>query len=154
MRHLARRSAAGVFLGIITLFFAGCSSEGPEIKGVVTLDGRPLDGVRLSFQPIGGENLGNAVAETDATGAFKIMPQADGVTLKPGKYAVTFSRMVDAQGNLPPARDRMMLEMSRQLKETIPAKYVAQITANAPSPAEVRDISDGPENLTFDLKSK
>lgn len=141
--------------------FVGCGSQGPEITGTVKLDDKPLDGVRVTFQPMDPKaKLGGAVAETDATGTFKIMPQADGVTLKPGKYGVTFSRMVDAQGQLPPARDRMMLEMSRQLTETIPAKYAAQAppsgmgpSTNVP-PAEIVEIKDEPANLTFDLKSK
>jgi hypothetical protein len=139
---------------VFTICFAGCGG-GPEIKGTVKLDGKPLEGVRVSFQPL-DPGLGGAVAETDAAGAFKIMPQADGVTLKPGKYGVTFSRMVDAQGNLPPARDRLMLEMSRKLTESIPAKYApqkAQGGAAAP-PLETREITDEPAELTFDLKSQ
>jgi hypothetical protein len=156
MLSAAWRSVAVAILGVSCLLGVGCGSQGPEIKGTVKLDGAPLEGVRVSFQPLDpkAETTG-AIAETDASGVFKIMPQADGVTLKPGKYGVTFSRMVDAQGKLPPARDRLMLEMSRQLTETIPSKYATQSAprGNAP-PVEIREIKNEPTDLTFDLKSK
>jgi hypothetical protein len=152
----AWRLAAGVLLGLGILLHAGCHSQGPEIKGLVKLDGTPLEGVRLTFQPLDRKlELTGAVAETDAAGAFKILPQADGVTLKPGKYGVTFSRMVDKDGKLPPPRDRLMLEMSRQLTETIPQKYATQVAPRGDAPpAEVVEIKDGPADLPFDLKSK
>ena len=134
----------------------GCGSQGPEIKGTVKLDGKPLDSVRVTFLPVGtGADLGGAVADTDAAGTFKVLPQADGVTLKPGKYGVTFTRMVDAQGNVPPERDRMMMQMGGKLTESIPAKYATRAAPRADSPpAEVVEIKDGPADLTFDLKSK
>ena len=141
---------------VIAPLLAGCASEGPEIKGIVKLDGKPLDSVRVTFLPVGtGAGLGGAVADTDAAGAFKVLPQADGVTLKPGKYGVTFTRMVDAQGNVPPERDRMMMQMGGKLTESIPAKYATRVAPRADSPpAEVVEIKDGPADLTFDLKSK
>jgi hypothetical protein len=142
-------AACAILVGL-----AGCQGEGPEIKGTVKLDGKALDGVRVSFLPL-DPKLGGAVAETDATGAFKIMPQADGVTLMPGKYGVTFSRMVDAQGNVPPARDRLMLEKAGKLTERIPAKYSAQTAMRADTPpAEIVEIKDEPAELTFDLKTQ
>ena len=138
----------------ISMWLAGCQGEGPEIKGTVKLDGKALDGVRVSFVPL-DPKLGGAVAETDASGAFKILPQADGVTLKPGKYGVTFSRMVDAQGNVPPARDRLILEKAGKLREWIPAKYSGQTVMRADTPpAEIVEIKDGPADLPFDLKSQ
>jgi len=156
MQNAARQWPVVVTLGFLGLFFSGCSSQGPEIKGTVKLDDKPLDGVILTFQPLDQRaNLGSAVATTDATGAFKIIPQADGTTLKPGKYGVTFSRMVDSQGKLPPERDRMMLQMSRQLTETIPPKYASRFAPRGDAPpAEVREIKNEPADLEFDLKSK
>lgn len=141
-----------VCLGCV-LVFSGCSSQGPEVKGTVTLDGKPLDNVRLTFEPIGAVdvNATTAIATTDATGNFRIEPQAEGQTLNPGKYGVTFSRMIDAQGQVPPAKDRPMLEASRQLKESVPAKYLSK--PNSP-PAETTEIAAGTNDLNFDLKSQ
>ena len=52
-------------------------------------------------------------------------------------------------------RDRMMLQMSRQLTETIPPKYASQFAPRGDAPpAEVREIKNEPADLEFDLKSK
>jgi hypothetical protein len=135
--------------------FTGCTPAGPEIKGTVTLDDKPLAKARLTFEPLASNPAGaegGAVAVCDDAGKFEIVPQAEGQTLKPGNYAVTVSRKTDAQGNAPPPEEYGMLEASGTLVESVPAAYLA-VPAGG-EPALKAEIKDGPNDLKFDLKSQ
>ena len=139
----------------IVLVGGGCGG-GPEIKGVVTLDDKPLDNVTLRFDPYNEAdrtNLSVGAAVTDSQGAFRIEPQAGGETLKPGKYGVTFSRMLDTQGKVAERKDQVMLQMSGQGKQSVPAKYVYNPAPNAQA-VEMVEIKEGTNDLKFNLKSQ
>lgn len=144
------RSSCALAAAIV---LTGCGSPGPEIKGVVTFDGKPMEGARLMFEPLDAHSeLGAAIVKTDATGAFKIEPRPDtGETLKPGKYAVSATRKTDAQGNVPSEADYGQLEAAGQLRDTIPTKYMFQPGA---TPTLSAEIKEGDNELKFDLTSK
>ena len=104
----------------------------------------------MAFEPIGADSVGGAVAVTDDSGAFEIVPhESTGQTLSPGKYGVTFSRKTDAQGNVPIPEDYGQLEAAGQLKESIPEKYVEK---PGTPPVEIKDIVAGTNELKFELK--
>jgi hypothetical protein len=80
---LARPLRAGLFCGwamaiVVGAMSAGCSSSNiAPVAGRVTLDGKPLAGVHVSFQPIakaGEMNPGSgSYAMTDSEGQFKLL---------------------------------------------------------------------------------
>jgi hypothetical protein len=137
------------------VFLAGCASRGPEVKGTVTLDGKPLSKARVTFEPLvqpAGGAVGGAVAICDENGVFNVIPQAEGRTLDPGTYAVTVSRKADAQGNVPKDEDYGQLEAANQLVESVPVKYTTFVRGTSP---EVKvDVKDGPNDLKIELKSQ
>lgn len=116
-------------LGVLAFGAAGCSSRGPEIKGTVTLDGKPMPKARVSFEPLDNKTTAfSASAVCDESGNFDVVPQGDGRTLNPAKYGVTVSRKTDAQGNVPPDEEYGMLDAAGTLQESIPTKYTATKT--------------------------
>ena len=82
-----------IFLGGMT----GCGPRGPKVQmvhGSVTLDGKPFDGVTITFAPVGEGNMG--FATTDEKGNFRISTlgarPATGTTT--GTYKVSFDKLV------------------------------------------------------------
>jgi hypothetical protein len=74
LRTIEPPLAAFVFLGAL----AGCTSSSvAPVSGQVTLDGKPLSGVHISFQPIAkpGDNNpgGGSYAMTDAQGRYTLL---------------------------------------------------------------------------------
>jgi hypothetical protein len=56
------------------LVMAGCGPAGPDVQfveGVVTLDGKPLDGASVAFVPIDKSGI-SAAGKTDADGRFRL----------------------------------------------------------------------------------
>lgn len=116
-------------LAISCVFFAvsGCGSSddrGAKVSGSVKIGGQSQEGARVVFVPVGnssGSQPGGAATKAD--GSFE-------THLKPGKYKVVVSRMVDKTGNVPgdsddPTMDYTQLLESGFLRETIPPKYVS-----------------------------
>jgi hypothetical protein len=93
------------FLAVATLsvpFVFGCGSPGANLPktvpatGVVTLDGKPVDGAQVVIVPAGdGKNGANAV--TNASGHFSLRayPEKDGAI--PGDYRVQVSKTVEVK---------------------------------------------------------
>mgnify|MGYP005843357057 CR=1 FL=1 len=85
-----------VFVGIAALGVDGCST-GPateSVEGLVTLDGAPLDNVRVTFQPqaSGAEAGIGSTGLTDDKGRFvlkRVDNDRQGAVV--GKHTVTFS---------------------------------------------------------------
>jgi hypothetical protein len=87
-----------VVLLVCCLLFVGCGQSGlkglKSCSGVVLKDGKPIDGVTVTFTPISTDaQARGASAETDANGKFQVKTlQWDGVL--PGKYKVTLSKRI------------------------------------------------------------
>ena len=91
-----------LFLAVAALtiaFILGCGSPGANLPktvpatGVVTLDGKPVDGAQVVIVPVGdGKNGADAV--TNASGHFSLRayPEKDGAI--PGEYKVQVSKTV------------------------------------------------------------
>jgi hypothetical protein len=98
---------------------AGCSgTAGPSVKGQVLFDGKPVSDARVVFEGVGG-----SAAATDEEGKFHL----DGTTfktVKPGKYIVRISKLVDKKtGKVPDREDYDQLLAADGLKNLLPAKY-------------------------------
>ena len=101
------REFARLGLFVLALFgLLGCGeSGGPSVEyveGVVTLDGKPIEGVTVSFSPAKPGAGMPAVGTTDANGVFKLTAVQGGRVgggTGAGDYQVTFSK-VKATGGM------------------------------------------------------
>jgi hypothetical protein len=100
---------------LFCLLLAGCGSDDglASVRGTVTLNGQPLEGVIVQFQPT-AEGGTSSAGRTDAKGRYKLMYTFSKPGAMPGEHTVTI-RTADAyyeedcQGP--------------EVEERIPAKY-------------------------------
>lgn len=116
--------------GLVTS--AGCFgvSDQPElgrVTGTVTLDGKPLAGLIVNFQPESGRA---ATAETDTQGYYDLVYIYGSNGAKVGKNAVSFRWPDGSEG-----------------KKPIPAKYAGKSELTA-------DVKAGNNDLNWELTSK
>lgn len=93
----------GVILGVVA-GLEGCGSGRPKtvpVTGVVTLDGKPVEGANVTFYPDTGQSAGTAqpkktdqvtrpaTGTTDKEGKFTLKTFEPGDGALPGKYKVT-----------------------------------------------------------------
>jgi hypothetical protein len=115
----------------------GCGGNGPHaVQGVVLLDGAPLDGASVTFQPEGAGQP--AIGQTAADGTFKLST-VDGTGAMPGSYRVLLSKVTGravetrppwiGRRDAPPTTaeianwNRETAAKRSQERETVPAIY-------------------------------
>ncbi|MFN0196086.1 MAG: hypothetical protein ACKVT0_05030 [Planctomycetaceae bacterium] len=96
--------------GLISAFFAvGCGGGGVPVEtlvpvgGTLLVDGKPLDGVEVTFIPEVTKNRRGGTGTTDAAGAFTITDlEQNQPGLPVGKYSIAYSRMRLPDGSAGP----------------------------------------------------
>lgn len=117
---------------------AGCGSSGlTTVSGTVKLDGKPLDGASVTFQPVKAGPVGTAT--TAADGSFTVMTGAQ-KGLAPGEYEVS----VVKTGPLPPP--------TPQNPEPIPPRITPDKYASGKTSGFKYTVPGGAAN--FELSSK
>ena len=82
------------------LFLSGCKKETGlkglyKVKGIVTLDGSPVEGASISLSPnFSGENARSAGASSGKNGEFTIQTLMPNDGIFPGEYSITVRKMV------------------------------------------------------------
>lgn len=79
--------AAAAFVALISA--TGCGPRRPKtihVEGVVTLDGKPVQGAAVLFSPVAGGHPADGI--TDAQGKFTLTTFAAGDGALPGEHAV------------------------------------------------------------------
>jgi len=116
-------------LGILLLSAAlGCSGGGGQyatVSGVVTQNGAPLDGARITFHSTvetEGKRGNSFGGLTDSSGKYLIANVGKEPGLPPGMYKVTITKL-DAKGLPPEAMDQGQLDASGAAKNTLPKDY-------------------------------
>lgn len=130
-----RYSVWSRFSVIVGLFFmtsllCGCGKDGPElgqVRGVVTMDGKPLPGAAIVFIPQQGGR--SAMGGTDENGEYTIQYSATDSGAIVGPVAVEIRTGI-GEG-----------------KETIPPRYNTKTELTA-------DVKSGKNDINFDLHSK
>ncbi|MEX0791508.1 MAG: Ig-like domain-containing protein [Pirellulaceae bacterium] len=141
----------GVTLSVILLSLPGCGgpTDQPElgqVNGTITLDGKPLSGIAVVFQPDNGRP---AHGQTDAEGKYELtyIRQTRGTKIGHNRVEIAPS-----EGEDDPAEDETdpdSLEVKRPVKSGkpgIPARY------NTKSELEV-DVKPGENTFDFELSS-
>lgn len=131
-----------LILGVAcSLELAGCSEqEGPDLGqviGTVTLDGKPLEGASLSFQPEAGRS---SKGFTDESGNYELQFTLDRKGAVLGQHMVEIISVRSSsggEGGEPLVEGR---------KEILPARYhsATELTAN---------IKPGRQTINFELTS-
>lgn len=111
-----------------------------RVRGVVTMDGRPLSGVDVVFCPEKGRP---SVATTDAAGRYDLTYVNVTKGAKVGRHKVSISPTDLAGGDAPSAR-RVPQPTARV---TIPAKYNSRSTLSA-------EVKAGSNTIDFPLESR
>jgi hypothetical protein len=76
----------------LVLAVSGCGRRPVAVEGTVTLDGRPLEGVLVTFTPELGEqaSVTSCYAVTDKEGRYRMGPKGPReAAVRPGTYRVT-----------------------------------------------------------------
>lgn len=111
---------------ILCLLLSGCGRSGPgapklldvPIKGVVTLDGRPLAGADVVF--MAGNPPAVLAGKTKDDGAYQLQAAAGGPPKVEGQCKVTISRLVKPDGS-PLAENETPADTGA--REQLPGKY-------------------------------
>jgi hypothetical protein len=113
-----------------------------NVTGTVTLNGTPVEGASITFQP--QENSENALASqamTDADGRFRLTTHIGGGRFKdgvaPGKYAVSVTKLDTAaiSSTLAPP------------KNVLPKKYGSAAISGLTAEVRIGNENDFPFNL-------
>ena len=125
---------------ILTIFLilqTGCSEQGCQVTGIVTLDGQPLSDAGVEFIPT--SNSGRiATGRTASDGKYQLTTSKSVSGVFPGQYKVKITTSIttgtsDADLKTTP--------------EKVPAKYNKKTELN-------RTVEDGSNQLDFELLTK
>jgi hypothetical protein len=145
---------ASYWLALPASFFVlvacGCSGKS-KITGTVTLDGKPLPGAQVTFVPRDKKVTGGGGTQTGPDGKFELLPRPGSKEpLKPGRYVVLITQMVDKKGSVPSEEDYGTLSAAGELTNKLPDKY-----NNQEFPQFEVEIKPGDNELKpFDVNSK
>ncbi len=164
---LLKRLLANGALAFAMLSSIGCGAGGPSVvstdmvEGVVTLDGKPLEGATLTFVPVQDGVGAAATGMSDASGKYQLTAvgagagaQAGAGTL-PGEYYVGVLKVVvptaptsaelpsdDSSGTRPQPKDA-------ELTSVVPPRY------KDPQESGIKvTVEQGTNNIPIELTSK
>lgn len=128
MSHLWRALAGCFAVGLLVGCGSGDMPDLGEVSGKVTLDGKPLAGVIITFQPDAGGRASSA--ETDTEGNYELIYKYGVNGAKVGSNTVSFA-----------------WPMGAEAKQAIPGKYQGKTDLKA-------DVKGGSNEYNWELKSK
>ena len=149
---IASRSVKTAASWLCLLSMMGCGSSTQSLQlipimGTVTLDGKPVGGVSMFFNPLPNTHGAGGYAITNEAGSFEVMHLSNKRGIEKGRYGVTFSKITQKDGSpIPAGKTRAGVDTV----EKIPKVYT---TCNPTQTAEVADITESTSSLDFALRS-
>lgn len=137
MKHSSILLAA--VLGLLPLGLAGCGGGGPDlgrVEGTVTLDGSPLEGALVEFQP--NEEGVPSYGRTDASGQYELQ---FGVN-QPGAMVGTHTVRITTGGMESTGEGPAVA-----VPERVPAQYNIQSNLT-------REVESGKTTIDFELSTQ
>jgi len=121
---------------LFCLLLAGCGSEDglARVKGKVTLNGQPLEGAIVQFQPT-AEDGSPSAGKTDAKGRYELLYTFNTPGAMPGEHIVsirTAGAYYDEEGS------------DAEREERVPAKYNTRTELR-------RTVERGTNTINFEL---
>ena len=143
-----RRLAVGLSVLLLGLVGCGGPSDQPElgqVTGTITLDGEPLSGVAVVFQPDSGRP---ARGRTDADGRYKLTYIRETLGTKVGRNRIEIAPDEDAEESDTEdvANPDAQQQPVKSGKPAVPARY------NTSSELEA-DVKPGDNIFNFELQS-
>lgn len=134
-----------VGLCLVSPALVGCGNSGPRltpVEGVVTVDGNPIEGATVLFEPEAGGRPATGV--TDAQGKFSltVLDEGDGAHLGMNRVSVAKEAKVDRPSNLEEG------EYADVVMET-PLKYASPKTSGL-----TWDVKPGMDPVELKLESE
>ena len=133
-------------LAVVLSVHSGCGYRSSDIdladvSGTVTLDGKPLANVLLTFVPDTGRS---SFGTTDAAGFYqlKYTGDTDGAVL--GEHKVVIESLAAVDGGF---SDPSIEHSNADSKELVPRKYNARSTLK-------REVASGSNTIDFELTSR
>ena len=130
------QSAYSLATVILCLLVAGCGSDDglAKVKGVVTLNGQPLEGATVEFQPT-ADGTAPSAAKTDAKGRYELMYTFDKRGAVAGEHTVSIR-----------TAETCFSEQGTELEqeERVPAKYNDRTELK-------RNVEPGRNRFNFEL---
>jgi hypothetical protein len=148
VRYLFRALAVALALAV-----ASCSDGKVKVKGVVTLDGNPVEGAMVTFIPENGGGR-NAFGTTQQGGSFRLTTLKENDGVLPGNYKVTVTYeepvTTAAAANM---RDAWKAFKTAE-KQKKPPKYVIPVKYSDPKKTVLKQKVPPDGEVKFDLQSK
>ncbi len=143
---------ASTILVLAIFMIVGCGGETANplasASGVVTLDGKPIEGVSILLIPKEGTSSGRiSYGLTDAEGRFelRVSPDQSGAII--GSHWVQLEKLTQQDGSpIPPGSSPEEVAAMNQLPQAYSDAGSTPISAEIPE--------SGTSNLAFDLSSK
>lgn len=130
-------------LAILTAAIVGCGNGDippvGEVHGQVKLNGQPVDGCQVMFEPVSGGR--SSTAMTDADGRYTLRYNGDAAGALLGKHKV---RLITARGA---RRDDNGRVVDPGQKEKMPKEYNSETT-------QVVEVTSGDNPIDFEVESK
>jgi hypothetical protein len=139
-------------------FAAGCGGQPNDflvpVGGKLLVDGKPLDGVVVTFLPEITENNRGGAGTTDESGAFTVTDLTDNKPgLVPGKYKLVYSRMRYPDGSAAPVPEaNKPIPPGPVRVESLPT-FLTILDSSDPS-RQVQIPEDGNSNLELKASTK
>ncbi len=157
---LSNLSKLCVFVGLTVLVGCGGSGIGTvPAEGVITVDGQPMEGVMVVFNP-DAEGGRAASGRTDAEGKYVLTTVENGDGALPGTYKVSVSKHENEEDDLPkevdPDDEASLDAIYGQLDTRKQAKsknLIADMYSNHMGSGLTAEVTSGGENnFDFDVK--
>ena len=116
----------GLLLPVVLLGCGGGDSDLPglvPVSGVVTLDGKPVGGVDVTFIPVGSTAGGISYGHTDPNGAYELTSNDGRKGAVVGDFKVVCSKRVMPDGSDYVAEPGGLSPLEADTKELLPRKY-------------------------------
>jgi hypothetical protein len=152
MRYLSRILAAAA----LVLAGAGCDDK-VKVKGVVTLDGKPIEGAVVTFilESGGGQS---ASGTTQKDGSFRLTTLKENDGIRPGNYKVTVTKVTYTEVvDTSPARnmkEAMWAHIKANKRKKVHSKNAIPPWYNEASKTVLRQKVPPDSDVQFDLQSK
>lgn len=145
---MAGVAALSLFVGV------GCGGGKVKVNGVVTLDGKPIEGAMVTFHPKGGQGK-SAFGTTDKDGNFQLTTKDNNDGAFAGEYNVT---VVYAEGAAAPPADDVKgamtgMEKASRGKQKAP-KFIVPAKYATPDQSPLKQTVPPSGKVTLDLKSQ